>query len=102
MSADRRRSGFFWFVLVFTAFLAFFAGSLYFVVRSFRGAVSPVARGSAVEIDLSLAFPEDSLFELGGAFFGYETLTFRDLLRSIAPAKGGAPTEKLLLHFLPP
>jgi protease-4 len=101
MSADRRRSGFFWFVLVFTAFLAFFAGSLYFVVRSFRGAVSPVARGSAVEIDLALAFPEDSLFDLGGAFFGYETLTFRDLLGGIARAKEDARIEKLLLHVRP-
>ena len=101
MSADRRRSGFFWFVLVSTAFLAFFAGSLYFVVRSFRGAVSPVARGSAVEIDLALAFPEDSLFELGGAFFGYETLTFRDLLGGIARAKEDARIEKLLLHVRP-
>jgi len=101
MSADRRRSGFFWFVLVSAAFLAFFAGSLYFVVRSFRGAVSAVARGSAVEIDLALAFPEDSLFDLGGAFFGYETLTFRDLLGGISRAKEDARIEKLLLHVRP-
>lgn len=98
MSADRKRSGLFWFVLVSAAFLAFFAGSLYLVVRSFRGAVSPVARGSAVEIDLALAFPEDSLFDLGGAFFGYETLTFRDLLGGISRAKEDARIEKLLLH----
>jgi len=101
MSADRKRSGLFWFVLVSAAFLAFFAGSLYLVVRGLRGAVSPVARGSAVEIDLALAFPEDSLFDLGGAFFGYQTLTFRDLLGGIARAKEDARIEKLLLHVRP-
>jgi len=101
MSADRKRSGLFWFVLVSAAFLTFFAGSLYLVLRSFRGTVSPVARGSAVEIDLAHAFPEDSLFELGGAFFGYQTLTFRDLLGGIARAKEDARIEKLLLHVRP-
>ena len=101
MSADRKRSGLFWFVLVSAAFLAFFAGSLFLVLRGFRGAVSPVARGSAVEIDLALAFPEDSLFEVGGAFFGYEILTFRDLLSGIARAKEDARIGKLLLHVRP-
>jgi protease IV len=101
MSADRKRSGLFWFVLVSAAFLTFFAGSLYLVLRSFRGTVSPVARGSAVVIDLAHAFPEDSLFELGGAFFGYQTLTFRDLLGGIARAKEDARIEKLLLHVRP-
>jgi protease-4 len=97
MSA-RKRSGLFWFVLVSGALLTFFAGSLYLVVRSFRGAVSPVARGSAIEIDLALAFPEDSLVELGGPFFGYESLTFRDLLGAITRAKEDSRIEKLLLH----
>ena len=101
MSADRKRSGLFWFVLVSAAFLAFFAGSLYLVVRGFRGAVSTVARGSAVEIDLALAFPEESLFGLGGPFFGYETLTFRDLLGGISRAKEDSRIEKLLLHVRP-
>ena len=101
MSADRKRSGLFWFVLVSAAFLAFFAGSLYLVVRGFRGAVSTVARGSAVEIDLALAFPEESLFDLGGPFFGYETLTFRDLLGGISRAKEDSRIEKLLLHVRP-
>ena len=100
MSA-RKRSGLFWFVLVSGAFLTFFAGSLYLVVRSFRGAVSPVARGSAVEIDLALAFPEDTLVDLGGAFFGYGNLTFRDLLGAITRAKEDARIEKLLLHVRP-
>jgi protease-4 len=97
MSA-RRRSGLFWFFLVSAAFLTFFAGSLYLVVRSFRGAVSPVSRGSAVEIDLALAFPEDTLVELGGGFFGYESLTFRDLLGAITRAKEDSRIEKLLLQ----
>jgi protease-4 len=101
MSADRKRSGLFWFALVASAFLAFFAGSLYLVFRGFRGAVSPVARGSAVEIDLALAFPEDTLFELGGPFFGYETLTFRDLLGGISRAKEDARIEKLFLRVRP-
>jgi protease-4 len=101
MSAERKRSGLFWFVLVSAAFLALFAGSLYLVVRGFRGAGSTVARGSAVEIDLALAFPEESLYDLGGAFFGYETLTFRDLLGAISRAKEDARIEKLLLHVRP-
>jgi len=100
MSA-RKRSGLFWFVLVSGAFLTFFAGSLYLVVRSFRGAVSPVARGSALEIDLALAFPEDTLVELGGGFFGYQSLTFRDLLGAITRAKEDSRVEKLLLHVRP-
>jgi protease-4 len=100
MSA-KKRSGLFWFVLVSGAFLTFFAGSLYLVVRSFRGVVSPVARGSAVEIDLALAFPEETLVELGGGFFGYQSLTFRDLLGAITRAKEDSRVEKLLLHVRP-
>ena len=96
-----KRSGLFWFVLFSGALLTFFAGSLYLVVRSFRGAVSPVSRGSAVEIDLALAFPEDTLVELGGAFFGYESLTFRDLLGAITRAKDDSRIDKLLLHVRP-
>ena len=98
MAANRKRSGIFWFFLVSAFFLAFFAGSLYLVVRSFRGAVSPVVRGSAMVIDLAVAFPEESLFDLGGPIFGYETLTFRDLLGGISRAKEDARIEKLLLH----
>ncbi len=101
MAADRRRSGLFWFFLVSAVFLTFFAGALYLVVRGFRGAVSSVSRGSAVEIDLAIAFPEESLFDLGGPFFGYEALTFRDLLGGISRAKEDARIEKLLLHVRP-
>jgi protease-4 len=101
MSADRRRSGLFWFVLVSAAFFSFIAVSLFLVVRSFRGAVSPVSRGSAVAIDLALAFPEDTLFDLGGPFFGYEIVTFRDLLGAITRAKEDNRIEKLLLHVRP-
>jgi protease-4 len=96
--ADRRRSGLFWFFLVSSVFFAFFAGSLYLVIRGFRGAVSPVSRGSAVEIDLAIAFPEESLFDLGGPLIGYEALTFRDLLGGITRAKEDSRIEKLLLH----
>jgi protease-4 len=97
MSA-RKRSGLFWFLLVSGAFLTFFAGSLYLVVRSFRGAASPLARGSAIEIDLAHAFPEDALVDFGGPFFGYESLTFRDLLGAITRARDDSRIEKLLLH----
>jgi protease-4 len=98
MAAARKRSGIFWFFVVSALFFAFFAGSLYLVVRSFRGAVSPIARGSAIVIDLATAFPEESLFDLGGPLFGYETLTFRDLLGGITRAKDDARIDKLLLH----
>ncbi|HEY7697671.1 MAG TPA: signal peptide peptidase SppA, partial [Vicinamibacteria bacterium] len=101
MSAQRKPSGFFWFLLVSAVLLTFFAGSLYLVFRGVRGAVTSVARGSAVEIDLALGFPEDSLFEIGGPFFGYETLTFRDLLGGISRAKEDPRIEKLLLHVRP-
>ncbi|HJS75092.1 MAG TPA: S49 family peptidase, partial [Vicinamibacteria bacterium] len=98
MAADRKRSGVFWFFVVSALFFVFFAGSLYLVVRSFRGAVSPISRGSAIVIDLATAFPEESLFDLGGPLFGYETLTFRDLLGGITRAKDDARIDKLLLH----
>jgi protease-4 len=98
MSAQRKPSGVFWFLLVSAAFLTFFAGSLYLVFRGVRGAATSIARGSAVEIDLSLGFPEDPLFELGGPFFGYESLTFRDLLGAISRARDDARIEKLLLN----
>jgi protease-4 len=101
MAAERKPSGFFWFVLVSAAFLTFFAGTIYLVFRGVRGAVTSVSRGSAVEIDLALAFPEDPLFELGGPFFGYESITFRDLLGAISRAKDDARIEKLLLHVRP-
>ena len=101
MAADRKRSGLFWFLLVSTIFLAFCAGSLYLAIRGFRGAVSSVSRGSAVEIDLAIAFPEESLFDLGGPLFGYETLTFRDLLGGISRAKEDDRIEKILLYVRP-
>jgi protease-4 len=101
MSSERKRSGLFWFAVFSTVFLAFFAGSLYLVVRSFRGAVSPIARGSAVAIDLALDLPEETMFDVGGAFFGYESLTFRDLLGAISRAKEDARIEKLFLHVRP-
>ncbi len=98
MSAEGKRRGLFWFLLVSAVFFLFFAGGLFLVVRGLRGAVSPVARGSAVEIDLAMAFPEESLFELGGPFFGYQSLTFRDLLGAISRAKEDARIEKLFLR----
>ncbi len=101
MSAERKRSVLFWLALVSTAFLAFFAGSLYLVFRSFRGTISPISKGSAVAIDLALDLPEESLFDLGGPFFGRESLTFRDLLGAISRAKEDARIEKLFLRVRP-
>ena len=101
MSAQGKRSGFFWLFLFSAGFLTFLAGSAYLVWRGLRGAATSVARGSAVEIDLSLGFAEDSLFELGGPFFGYQSLTFRDLLGGISRAKDDARIEKLLLQVRP-
>jgi protease-4 len=101
MSAQRKRSGLFWFALISASFFLFFVGSLFLVLRGFRGTVSPLGRGSAVEIDLATAFPEEPLFEVGGAFFGYESVTFRELLGAITRAKEDRRIEKLFLRVRP-
>jgi protease-4 len=99
--ADRRRSGLFWLAAFSLALLAIFAAGLLLAVRGFQGASPSIARGSALQIDLALGFPEEPLFELGGGLFGSSGVTFRELLGAISRAKEDARIDKILLQVRP-
>ncbi|MGH9323017.1 MAG: signal peptide peptidase SppA [Vicinamibacteria bacterium] len=94
----RRRSWFFWFVIVSAAFMTLVAGSFYLLIRSIRGTTPTVSRGSTVTIDLAHSYPEETLYDIGGPFLGFSRLTFRDLLLGIEDAREDSRIRKLLLH----
>jgi protease-4 len=94
----RKRNWIFWTALAATSFLALLSSGLYLMARSFRGVAAPVSPGSAVEVDLALGYPEETLFDLAGPFIGSPTLTLRDLLLGIGRAKRDPRVEKLFLH----
>jgi protease IV len=94
----RRHGWFFWFTVVAAAFMTLVAASFYIALRSFQVAAPSVQNGSSVTIDLASDYPEEPLYDLGGPFFGYENVTFRDLIFAIGKAKTDNRVQGLLLN----
>jgi protease IV len=93
-----RRGWFFWFTVVAAAFVTLAAISFYLVLHSFQVSAPAVSKGTSVTLDLAIDYPEDPLYELGGPLFGYESLTFRDLILAIREATKDDRVQRLLLN----
>jgi protease-4 len=89
----------FWLVLIVGSLVTVSAASVYLVVQSLHMVPAEVSTGSTLTLSLSGDLPENELFDLGGSFIDYESVTFKDVLDAVHRAKEDSRVDGLLLHF---
>ncbi|MFQ5789384.1 MAG: signal peptide peptidase SppA [Acidobacteriota bacterium] len=94
-----RRRWIVWVLLAVVFLITFSAAGVYLLLRALELAPPEVSAGSTLHFDVAGDLPEDSLYKLGGLFFGVERVTFRSALDSIAQAGDDSRIENLLLHL---
>ena len=95
----KSRRWIFWLFLIVGSLAVLSVMGAYFVVQSLRMVPAEVRSGSTLALDLTGELPEHELFDLGGAFVEYQSVTFRDVLDSVQRAKEDSRIDNLLLHF---
>jgi protease-4 len=95
----RLRRWILWVLVTIGVFILLSALSVYLLLRGLDLAAPVVTRGTTLSIDVAGQLPEDTLYELGSAFFRVERLTFRDILESVDRAKTDTRIKSLFLQL---
>jgi len=87
----------FWISFSIGLFILLSALGIYILLEGLDLTSPSVTSGSTLTVNVSGELPEDTLYDLGSAFFQVERLTFRDVLRAVRRGRDDSRVENLLL-----